>query len=137
MRVLRLLGNTIRRRFVSVVLGACCLIIWKDSQEWLDDCSWKEPNPDGPGPDLDCVSYWSESEVWSSEEIWTTSRPWDESEVWDNDQTWDSGVCSSNTECSIWSESEIWSETNIWLISELWDNNKLWSSQEAWDSDGC
>ena len=43
MRVLRILGNTIRRRFVTVVLATgCCLEFWKDNETWDDDCPWKE-----------------------------------------------------------------------------------------------
>lgn len=43
MRTLRLLGNTIRRRFVAVVLATgCCLEFWKDNEKWDDDCAWKE-----------------------------------------------------------------------------------------------
>lgn len=62
MRTLRLLGNTIRRRFVAVVLAAgCCLEFWKDNEKWDDDCVWV----DGP-----CDEIWNNNEIWDNNEIW-------------------------------------------------------------------
>ena len=62
MRVLRILGNTIRRRFVTVVLAAgCCLAFWKDNETWDDDCVWL----DGP-----CDEIWYNNEIWDNNEIW-------------------------------------------------------------------
>ena len=64
MRVLRILGNTIRRRFVTVVLAVgCCLGLWKDNEKWDDDCVWL----DGPGP---CDDLWYNNEIWDNNEIW-------------------------------------------------------------------
>ena len=62
MRTLRLLGNTIRRRFVAVVLATgCCLELWKDNETWDDDCPWL----DGP-----CDEIWYNNEIWNSNETW-------------------------------------------------------------------
>lgn len=113
MRVLRLLGNTIRRRFVAVVLGGCCIASWKDLVEWDDDCTWKEV-------DVCDGDLWENQENWWNHCIWPVTGPPEPPEP------------PSNT--SLWVEAELWEETIAWENSKVWDESETWDEPETWSS---
>jgi hypothetical protein len=83
MKLLTIFGNTIRGGHVTSTTIGCCYELWKDTQVWLDNCKWKEPD-EVVG---DCV-VWSESELWVESDPFLVQGVWNASEIWDQSSNW-------------------------------------------------